>query len=256
MPKRTLSLAALAAAAGFSASFLLGAPAPTESFQPTIPGRHPRDLIAKTALRAVADPPSKPPGYHEDEKKRKFDYDGEDGGVDWTARDGGFIPNIAAVEKRRVRRKRKGTDVVMTVENINDYKIHVADEAERITVVRFSAPWCRSCKASRPLFRKMAGEYSENHGVKFVEVPLTKDNAYLHQGLGVPSLPWAHIYHPEGGLVEERKMSKKHIGKVRRSLQWYVDGSCDLADEPTEFASDEGQEDTDRDEEMPIGEFQ
>jgi len=70
------------------------------------------------------------------------------------------------------------------------------------------------------------------HNVNFVEVPLTPSTKVLHDALGVPSLPWTHIYHPYAGLVEERKVSKKFIEDVRKCLRCYVYGECDLEDAP------------------------
>jgi hypothetical protein len=67
--------------------------------------------------------------------------------------------------------------------------------------------------------------------VKFVELPVTEQNANLHQGLGVPSLPYFHVYHPDGGLVEELRGSRKFFPRVRQALQTYVDGFCDLSDD-------------------------
>jgi len=62
--------------------------------------------------------------------------------------------------------------------------------------------------------------------VKFVQVPLTKENAFLHTGLGIPSMPYAHIYHPTAGLVDERSINKKFFGQFKRSLQTYADEEC------------------------------
>jgi len=66
--------------------------------------------------------------------------------------------------------------------------------------------------------------------VLFVEVPVTEKNSDLHQGLGVPSLPFCHIYHPTAGLVEEMKILKPQFSQLKKTLQWYVYGSCDLPD--------------------------
>ena len=93
--------------------------------------------------------------------------------------------------------------------------------------MRFFANWCRSCKATKPHFQKLVRTFSEE-SVKFVEVPLTEDTAYLQQGLGVPSVPFAHIYHPEAGLVEEMKVSKPHFSEFSKKLKEYVVGSCDM----------------------------
>uniref|UniRef100_A0A7S4JLC6 Thioredoxin domain-containing protein n=1 Tax=Odontella aurita TaxID=265563 RepID=A0A7S4JLC6_9STRA len=160
----------------------------------------------------------------EDEKdKHKNATDGDD----WTeTEDGAFVPNIF----RRVRRRPKhGRDVVKRITAIPDYKAQVIDERERITVVRFYAPWCKSCRASEPLFYRLAADYAPRN-VNFVEVSVTKGNAILHEALGIPSLPWVHIYHPEAGLTEERKVSNKYFEDVRKTLRCYVDGICDMED--------------------------
>lgn len=65
--------------------------------------------------------------------------------------------------------------------------------------------------------------------VKFVEVPVNEENAALHQGLGVPSLPYGHIYSPSVGLVEELKISRPRISEFATKLQSYVVGSCELS---------------------------
>ena len=62
----------------------------------------------------------------------------------------------------------------------------------------------------------------------FVDVPVIPENSDLHQGLGVPSLPYGHIYHPTGKLVEELKISKKHFTHFAKVLKTYVDGQCDV----------------------------
>ena len=67
--------------------------------------------------------------------------------------------------------------------------------------------------------------------VLFVDVPVTPENANLHQGLEVPSLPFAHIYHPDGGLVEEMKLSRKYFATFAKTLKSYVDRQCDVEDD-------------------------
>jgi len=57
---------------------------------------------------------------------------------------------------------------------------------------------------------------------------VTNDNADLHQGLGVPSLPYGHIYQPSVGLVEELKISRRHFRGFARMVRWYDKGLCDL----------------------------
>ena len=79
-----------------------------------------------------------------------------------------------------------------------------------------------------PYFYRMA---DRNPASLFVEVPVTADNSSLHQGLGVPSVPFGHIYHPDAGLVEESKVSRKVFGDFEREFERYAAGYCDLGEE-------------------------
>lgn len=116
---------------------------------------------------------------------------------------------------------------ICVVHSPEEFKHVVAGEKEKIVVVRWYASYCRSCKAIQPYFYRLAEKYREEK-VLFVEVPISEKNAILHQGLGVPSVPFGHIYHPTVGLAEELKISKKFFPKFEQILQWYVEGSCNL----------------------------
>lgn len=141
---------------------------------------------------------------------------------EWKQVAGGFFPKFL----KRSAEDRPVDTPVQLIDTIQDYKKEVVDEEDRIVVVRFFAPWCKSCKAAHPHFKKLVSRHSPN--VKFVEVPLTKETAYIHEGLGVPSVPFGHIYHPDAGLVEELKINKRVIGEFRDALASYVNGSCAL----------------------------
>ena len=91
----------------------------------------------------------------------------------------------------------------------------------------FSYLYFQACKAVAPLFYRMANSRPE---VLFIEVPVSDTNANLHQGLQVPSLPYGHIYHPSGGLVEEDRIARKFFPQFAHKVQSYVNGSCDLVD--------------------------
>ena len=115
------------------------------------------------------------------------------------------------------------------VRTLEEYK-EALDEsgmANKMVVVRFFATWCKACKAIQPSYYRLASHYPH---VTFLEVPVTNDNANLHQGLGVPSLPYGHVYHPISGLVEEMKMSRRHFHELARAVRWYDDGMCGMDD--------------------------
>jgi len=130
-----------------------------------------------------------------------------------------------------LRRKRTREGVVQTVSTLEEYKKVVADETEQIVVVRFYASWCKACQAIKSEYYRLAKQLDEQgSNIKFVEVPLTQNNAFLHQGLGVPTIPYGHIYHPTEGLVEEQSVSKKNFKAFKTKLNSYIIGSCDLDD--------------------------
>ena len=70
-----------------------------------------------------------------------------------------------------------------------------------------------------PHFYKLAKTYGKD--MKFVDVPVSSKNASLHQGLGVSSLPYLHIYHPQLGLVHEQKFTRPHVAEVQQKLDDY-----------------------------------
>lgn len=115
---------------------------------------------------------------------------------------------------------------VVTVNSLQEYKTVVGDESTRMVAVRFHATYCRACMAVAPHFYRIA---KMNPDVVFVDVPVTQANAALHQGLGVPSLPYGHIYHPQSGLVEEMKLTRKDIPEFREKLKSYTEGNCDVS---------------------------
>lgn len=126
---------------------------------------------------------------------------------------------------------------MVTVDNLREYKAVVGDESSRIVAVRFHATYCRACMAVAPHFYKLA---KANPHVVFVDVPVTESNAALHQGLGVPSLPYGHIYHPQGGLMEEMNLTRKDIPEFREKLHAYTDGHCALPEAAAAADDDDG----------------
>lgn len=134
-----------------------------------------------------------------------------------------------AIRRQQSKPKKKASDNFTSnfhiVDTLSDYKDVVAEEEDRIVVVRFHATWCKACKAIGPSFHRLARQYAN---VKFVDVAITEKNADLHSGLGVPSIPYGHIYHPQGGLVEELAISRKKFWRLERMLGEYDEMECTL----------------------------
>lgn len=151
--------------------------------------------------------------HHSAEVNHLFDLedDQQNTSKSWTlTKDGNFLPNL--------QRKK-----IIQVTTLEEYKREVGMEQDRMVCVRFFSSTCRACKAAEPMFRRLTLEYPS---VKFVEVPLLQENAYMLKGLGVPSFPYVHLYAPEVGLVEEHKINRKVFSEFQTILQQYVDGQC------------------------------
>ena len=107
-------------------------------------------------------------------------------------------------------------------------------EDRTIIVIQWHAKWCKACQAILPLYNKLARKYQEHEvqtRVKFVQIAVTDKNLNLHQEfVRLPSLPYAHIYHPSHGLVEELKVSKPHFRKfeqaIRRHTSEFYEAPC------------------------------
>ena len=53
----------------------------------------------------------------------------------------------------------------------------------------------------KPSFEKFARDNADTF--KFVECPMTSVNTEVHKELGIQTIPFAHVYHPSAGLVEQ-----------------------------------------------------
>jgi thiol-disulfide isomerase/thioredoxin len=171
--------------------------------------------VTKT-LQHVATP------FEELEKEEEINQQAEQDD-DWTPVAGGFLPRLGRSRNQQQLQR----PLITEVSSLEDYKREVIDCDEEVVVVKFYSTWCRSCKDMAPLFKKLANSVSDNTKVKFVQVAVTKHNAVLHQGLGIPSVPYGHIYHKNGGLVEEQKINRKEFDAFKDIFQQYVEGSCD-----------------------------
>lgn len=187
----------------------------TAAFVPAAPSQSLTRSITRPRTAAVASP-------FEDLEKERQKKDNNDDNDDWTEVEGGFIP--------RIGRLRRPASTIVEVDNLIDYKKEVVDCEEEIVVVKFYSTWCRSCKAMAPLYKKLSQELTTTiASIKFVQVPVSAENAVLHKGLGVPSVPFGHIYHKGAGLVEEQSLNKKEFRAFKDTLQSYVDGNCEVS---------------------------
>jgi len=79
-----------------------------------------------------------------------------------------------------------------------------------------------------PSFHRLAVLYPH---IEFVDIPVSPENSDLHQGFGIQTLPFGHIYYPHAGLVEELPISKRYFKKFVKILETYLEGSCHLPED-------------------------
>ena len=67
-----------------------------------------------------------------------------------------------------------------------------------VVAMKFFAPWCRSCKALEPKFKRVTAEPYSSH-VKFAQFNVQNNRDFV-KSLGILALPSVHFYSREGIL--------------------------------------------------------
>ena len=141
----------------------------------------------------------------------------------------------------RQQQEQQLPDNVHHVESLSDYKSAITKAGDRTVVVRFYAKWCKICRSIAPAFYKLA---RLNPDVVFLDVPVLETNTALHQGLGIPSVPYSYIYY-KGVLVEEMKMTRQRFPAFVSKVKMYSRGTCECVGEecdmPAEGVEEGGQ---------------
>jgi len=138
------------------------------------------------------------------------------------------------------RRHTANASLVQTITTMKEYKQVVMsssssdndnNDSNALVVVRYYATWCRSCRAMESKFFALARRYRGNHGIKFVQMPLTKQNAFLHQQQqqrGGSSSFYCHVFHPTAGKVEEIAFTKHNLSLLQDKIHSYMQGYCNI----------------------------
>jgi thiol-disulfide isomerase/thioredoxin len=136
------------------------------------------------------------------------------------------MKNLVASD--RTKKQPASIPHVHDVSTLAEYKRLVADEKDKITVVRFYASWCKSCQRTKPMFTKLAEIYHDE--INFVQVSVGVADKVLTAGLAVDHIPLGHVYHPTCGLTEELSMNRKYFKAFAQIVRSYRDEECKLPD--------------------------
>lgn len=127
-------------------------------------------------------------------------------------------------QPRKVEPRNTGPQA-QKVLSMEEFKAVVTDETEKIVVCKFYAPWCRACKSIAPSYSRIVKQFGDAN-IKFVDVPIDAVNNEVHRELGIKTYPLAQIYHPQAGLLEQRKIGRIHLPEFHQILRSYAEGFC------------------------------
>lgn len=135
---------------------------------------------------------------------------------------------------------------VTQLRSIQDYHRHVLNEPYQMSIVRFSAPWCKVCKSTNVSWERMASKLSttpssspgdNKRRIKFFVVSLdakSKDAAAttaLKDMLQVDRVPQGIVHYPMEGIYGKRvDLSRSNLSLLKKRLESYLNGEKDGED--------------------------
>ena len=183
----------------------------------------------RTSLRSLLDPPAAP-WTSSSQMAEEADASGGVGGATTTT------STTRSIDRR--------ASTVTELRSVEDYRdLVLRDNEDRLCVVRFSAPWCKVCRATNVAWERMAAKItsacnSADDGaggrVRFYSVIVDgadgSPSAALRDMLGVIRVPQGIIHHPSGGLLGRKvDLDRSNLTLLKKRLEGYVlDGTGDL----------------------------
>jgi thiol-disulfide isomerase/thioredoxin len=140
--------------------------------------------------------------------------------------------------------------------------IHTLDDFQRIidkcrkenefVMVFWSASWCRSCHRLQPQLQRLL-QRSTDRPMRYLQIASPQyslsqqggggsHHQNLHTLFGIRTVPFCHLYHPQYGLVEERKLTPSasprnaiSVAQLDGILQSYQQGYCSLENDEDHY---------------------
>ena len=125
---------------------------------------------------------------------------------------------------------------MMDIDSLADFERYVLDEPDRLTLVRFHAPFCRACRAMAPQLDRFARLHPHVNVVQIAWNKQSAETTQLVRALQVNKVPHGQLYVPRVGLVEEANLGKQYFGDVGRIVDSYQNGLCELPEDVNEYS--------------------
>jgi hypothetical protein len=185
----------------------------------------------RTSLRTLLDPPAAP------WTSSRVEEAVASGGVD-SAETATTTTTTTTTSTTRLIDRPAST--VTELRSVEDYRDHVLrDDGDRLCVVRFSAPWCKVCRATNVAWERMAAKITSAAGpadgggrVRFFSAVVDgadgSPSAALRDKLGVIRVPQGIVHHPSGGLLGRKvDLDRSNLTLLKKRLEGYVlDGTA------------------------------
>ena len=187
----------------------------------------------RTSLRTLLDPPAAP------WTSSRVEEAVASGGVD-SAETATTTTTTTTTTTSTTRSIDRPASTVTELRSVEDYRDHVLrDDGDRLCVVRFSAPWCKVCRATNVAWERMAAKITSAAGpadgggrVRFFSAVVDgadgSPSAALRDMLGVIRVPQGIVHHPSGGLLGRKvDLDRSNLTLLKKRLEGYVlDGTA------------------------------
>ena len=187
----------------------------------------------RTSLRTLLDPPAAP------WTSSRVEEAVASGGVD-SAETATTTTTTTTTTTSTTRSIDRPASTVTELRSVEDYRNHVLrDDGDRLCVVRFSAPWCKVCRATNVAWERMAAKITSAAGpadgggrVRFFSAVVDgadgSPSAALRDMLGVIRVPQGIVHHPSGGLLGRKvDLDRSNLTLLKKRLEGYVlDGTA------------------------------
>eukprot|EP00588_Corethron_pennatum_P011640 CAMPEP_0194282400 /NCGR_PEP_ID=MMETSP0169-20130528/22995_1 /TAXON_ID=218684 /ORGANISM="Corethron pennatum, Strain L29A3" /LENGTH=630 /DNA_ID=CAMNT_0039027697 /DNA_START=274 /DNA_END=2166 /DNA_ORIENTATION=- len=210
------------------ALFLSAVPTPSDAFGPTSSHkcRGPSGGARRTVVRPL---PPRP----RSSVNPLFSTETEPSALASSDSSSGSVPDADALSA--VVRNDNG---VYQFENEAQYRAFLQANPDRLTLLKFYAPWCRACKGLAPKYGAVAQDPS-NSEVRFAEMSIQYNKDFV-KGLGVLALPSVHFYvgesiadnfpcGPSKVPILKRKLAefkKKYVGEDGKVVTAKEENDC------------------------------
>jgi len=124
------------------------------------------------------------------------------------------------------------TSPIQSLHTISDYQTHIlhSPNENELSIIRFKAPWCQTCRTTNVAYERMAFKFSKpsstspKNKVKFYQVELDgkEETTALKDLLEIEGVPQGVLHHPLQGIEEQKiKLGRSNLSALKKNLQRY-----------------------------------